>query len=166
VSPRQGKPRPKFSLMSANLLLPVWTHFGFETAEKVKLSSSDHPKCYIRPVCHQKVSEKDGNSSNVYSHSKSRHPEVYSWLERRRNAGSMITIFSNFMMSCVIYVLSSAYHCTLMTSWLLKMGARRNECFVGSVCVICSGVIAAPLSWQLSALSSFDCVLLHWSCEV
>lgn len=75
-------------------------------------------------------------------------------------------IFSNFMMSCVMYVLSSAYHCTLMTSWLLKMGAGRNECFVGSACVICSGVIAAPLSWQLSALSSFGCVLLHWSCEV
>jgi len=65
-----------------NTIAPVWAHFGFEADAKGKLREPDRPKCRL---CDAHVGAKDGNTSNLYSHLKTRHPEVYVQLERRPN---------------------------------------------------------------------------------
>ena len=60
-------------------IAPVWKYFGFEADEKGKSRSSDHPKCC---VCQQEVAAKDGNTSDLYSHLKNRHPDLYLQVER------------------------------------------------------------------------------------
>ena len=67
-----------------HLVAPVWKHFGFEADKKGHPQSPDHLKSC---VCHQNVAAKDGNTSNLYSHLKNRHPEVYSKLEKRPSSG-------------------------------------------------------------------------------
>ena len=53
---------------------PVWNHFGFEADE----SGKPRWLCRLRcRVCRQEVAAKDGNTSNVYSQLKTRHPELY-----------------------------------------------------------------------------------------
>ena len=62
-------------------IAPVWKHFGFEADEKGKPQSPDRPKCR---VCQQEVAAKDGNTSNLTSHLKNRHPDLYLQVERKR----------------------------------------------------------------------------------
>ncbi len=59
---------------------PVWVHFGFQADAKVQLQDPDHLKCRM---CDVVVGAKDGNTSNLYSHLKTRHPEVYIQIEKR-----------------------------------------------------------------------------------
>ena len=63
-----------------NTIAPVWKHFGFQADEKGKPQSPDRPKCR---VC-QEVAANDGNTSNLYSHLKNQHPELYLQVEKRR----------------------------------------------------------------------------------
>ena len=50
-----------------------WKHFGFEADAMGKPQRLDRPRCH---VCHQEVGTKDGNTSNLYSHLKNKHPEL------------------------------------------------------------------------------------------
>ena len=59
----------------------VWKHFGFEADEKGQPQSPDRPKCCM---CPQEVAAKDGNTSNLYSHFKNRHPDRYLQVEKKR----------------------------------------------------------------------------------
>ncbi len=78
----EAEPEPVVELVAKrNTIAPVWKHFGFEADEKGKPRSPDHPKCR---VCHQDVATKDGNTSNLYSHLKNRHPELYLQVEKKR----------------------------------------------------------------------------------
>ena len=52
----------------------VWKYFGFERNEKGKPRSKDHPKCRL---CRLEIAAKDGNTSNLYSHLRNKHPEEY-----------------------------------------------------------------------------------------
>ena len=101
-------------------IAPVWKHLGFEVDEKGKLQSLDHSKCH---VCQQEVAAKDGNTTNLYSHLKNRHHDLYLQVERGQARASMIIqqvshhyqrcvkdadtsaqflIFSNIVISCVV----------------------------------------------------------------
>ena len=67
--------KPEIQLVAnRKTIAPVWKHFGFEADEKGKPRSPDHSKCR---VCQQEVAAKDGNTSNLYSHLKNRHPDLY-----------------------------------------------------------------------------------------
>ena len=68
-------------------IAPVWKHFRFKADEKGKPRSPDCPKCR---VCQQEVAAKDGNTSNLYSHLKNRHPDLYLQVERGQARASMI----------------------------------------------------------------------------
>ena len=57
-----------------NTSAPVWKHFGFEADESGKPRKLCRPRCR---VCHQEVGAKDGNTSNLYSHLKNKHPELH-----------------------------------------------------------------------------------------
>ena len=52
----------------------VWKYFGFERNEKGKPRSKDHPKCRL---CRLEIAAKDGNTLNLYSHLRNKHPEEY-----------------------------------------------------------------------------------------
>ena len=67
-----------------NTSAAVWKHFGFEANEAGRPRLPDRPRCR---VCSQDVLAKHGNTSNLYSHLKNRHPEVYSRLEKRPKTG-------------------------------------------------------------------------------
>ena len=68
-------------------IAPIWKHFGFEADEEGKPQSPDRPICR---VCQQEVAAKDGNTSNLYSHLKDRHPDLYLQVERGQLRASMI----------------------------------------------------------------------------
>ena len=68
-------------------ITPVWKHFGFEADEEDKPQSPDRPICC---VCQQGVAAKDGNTSNLYSHLKDRHPGLYLQVERGQAQARMI----------------------------------------------------------------------------
>jgi len=57
-----------------NTSTPVWKHFSFEANESGKLLNVCRPQCR---VCHQEVGVKDGNTSNLYSRLKYKHPALY-----------------------------------------------------------------------------------------
>ena len=52
----------------------IWKYFGFEPDESGKPRSKDHPKCRL---CKTEIAAKDGNTSNLFSHLKNKHPEEY-----------------------------------------------------------------------------------------
>ena len=52
----------------------IWNNFGFEPDESGKPRSKDHPKCRL---CKTEIAAKDGNTSNLFSHLKNKHPEEY-----------------------------------------------------------------------------------------
>ena len=80
--------KPEIQLVAKQkTIAPVWKHFGFEADEKGKPQSPDRSKCH---VCQQKVAAKDGNTSNLYSHLKNRHPDLYLQVERGQAQASMI----------------------------------------------------------------------------
>ena len=54
----------------------VWKYFGFETDGNGRLLCVDLPKCRLCPN-HTTVAAKDSNTSNLYSHLKTKHPEEY-----------------------------------------------------------------------------------------
>ena len=77
----------------------MWKHFGFEADESGKPRQLCCPQCRI---CHQEVAAKDGNTSNLYSHLKNKHPELYtevckSKAKPKRQAGqpSISEVFQN-----------------------------------------------------------------------
>ena len=52
----------------------IWKYFGFET------DTNDRPRCVNSPkcrLCNVTVATKDFNTSNLYSHLKSKHPDEY-----------------------------------------------------------------------------------------
>ena len=53
----------------------VWKYFGFETDRNGHLHFVNLPKCCL---CQATVAVEDSNTSNLYSHLKSKHPEDYS----------------------------------------------------------------------------------------
>ena len=54
----------------------VWKYFGFETDGNGRPLCVDLPKCRLCPN-HTTVAAKDSNTSNLYSHLKTKHPEEY-----------------------------------------------------------------------------------------
>ena len=54
----------------------VWMYFGFETDGNGHPLCVDLPKCCLCPN-HTTVTAKDSNTSNLYSHLKTKHPEEY-----------------------------------------------------------------------------------------
>ena len=52
----------------------IWKYLGFEPDESGKPRSKDHPKCRL---CKTEIAAKDGNTSNLFSHLKNKHPEEY-----------------------------------------------------------------------------------------
>ena len=57
----------------------VWKYFGFEPNEKGIPRSKDHSKCRL---CGLQIAAKDGNTSNLYSHLKNKHPEEHDTVQR------------------------------------------------------------------------------------
>ena len=57
-----------------NTASKVWRYFGLAVEERGKPKSSDLPVCRI---CFSEVSEKWGNTSNLYGHLQKKHPEKY-----------------------------------------------------------------------------------------
>ena len=57
----------------------IWRYFGFEPNETGNPQSKDHPKCRL---CRVEIATKDGNTSNLYSHLKNKHPEQYNIVQR------------------------------------------------------------------------------------
>lgn len=53
---------------------PVWEYFGFEADDKGKPVNEDRPFC---KKCLRTVATKSGNTSNLLSHLRNAHPEVY-----------------------------------------------------------------------------------------
>ena len=59
----------------------VWKYFGFEADERGKPLKTDRPICRL---CQTEVSAKDGNTTNLYSHLKSKHGEEYLQIQKER----------------------------------------------------------------------------------
>ena len=57
-----------------NMKAFIWRYFGFEPNETENPQSKDYPKCRL---CRVEIAAKDGNTSNLYSHLKNKHPEQY-----------------------------------------------------------------------------------------
>ena len=57
-----------------NTTTPVWKHFGFESDAAGKPVNVDRPLCR---VYRQDVGAKEGNTSNLYSHLKNKHLQLY-----------------------------------------------------------------------------------------
>ena len=57
----------------------IWKYFGFEPKEKGNLQLKNHPKCHL---CQLEITAKDGNTSNLYSHLKNKHPEEYDIVQK------------------------------------------------------------------------------------
>ena len=57
----------------------IWKYFGFEPNETGNPLSKNHPKCHL---CHVEIAMKYGNTSNLYSHLKNKHPEQYDIIQR------------------------------------------------------------------------------------
>ena len=57
----------------------IWKYFRFEPNETGNPRSKDHPKCHL---CCVEITMKDGNTSNLYSHLKNKHPEQYDTVQR------------------------------------------------------------------------------------
>ena len=53
----------------------VWKHFGFEPDENGNPKNPDRPTCR---TCYLEVSAKDGNTTNLYSHLRNKHPKEFS----------------------------------------------------------------------------------------
>ena len=84
----EDKTEPKVELVAKwKTIAPVWKHFGFEADEKGKPRLPDHPTCR---ECQQEVAAKDVNTSNLYSHLKNRHPDLYLQVERGQARPNMI----------------------------------------------------------------------------
>ena len=62
-----------------NMKAFIWRYFGFEPNETGNPRSKDHPKCRL---CQVEIAAKDGNTSNLYSHLKNKHPEQYDIVQR------------------------------------------------------------------------------------
>ena len=52
----------------------VWEYFGFEADDEGKPVNEDRPIC---KKCSRTVATKSGNTSNLLSHLRNAHPEVY-----------------------------------------------------------------------------------------
>jgi hypothetical protein len=82
----KGEAEPEVELVAKQKTVAlVWKHFGFEADEKGKPRSPDRSKCR---VCHQEVAAMDGNTSNLCSHLKNRHLELYLEVEKKRPSTS------------------------------------------------------------------------------
>ena len=57
-----------------NTSAQVWKHFGFEADDNGRPRQLCRPQCR---VCLTEVAAKDGNTTNLYSHLKNKHPDVY-----------------------------------------------------------------------------------------
>ena len=57
----------------------VWRHFGL-AQENGMVVGKDKPVCRL---CSVKVSAKDGNTTNLFAHLKTKHPEVYVEVKKR-----------------------------------------------------------------------------------
>lgn len=57
-----------------NTKFPAWRYFGFEQAQDGKLKDLDKPKCKL---CHEEVTTRFGNTSNLFAHPRNKHPSVY-----------------------------------------------------------------------------------------
>ena len=57
----------------------VWKYFGFKPNENGNPRSKDQPKCQL---CRLEIAAKDGNTTNLYSHLKNKHPEEYDIVQK------------------------------------------------------------------------------------
>ena len=82
----EDEAKPKVELVTKRqTITPVWKYFGLEANKKGKPRSPD------RHMCQREVAAKVGNTSNLYSHLKNRHHDLYLQVERKRQEwGSMI----------------------------------------------------------------------------
>ena len=75
----KDKTKPEVELVTKwQTITPVWKYFGLEANKKGKPRSPD------RHMCQWEVAAKDGNTSNLYSHLKNRHHDLYLPVERKR----------------------------------------------------------------------------------
>ena len=63
----------------------VWKHFGFVPKADGKPKEMDKPRCKL---CFEEVIAKYGNTSNLFSHLKTKHPLVYKTIEVHRKTRS------------------------------------------------------------------------------
>jgi len=66
-------------ILKQNTKAFIWKYFDFELNEKGNLQSKDQPKCQL---CRLEIAAKDGNTTNLYSHLKNKHPEEYDIVQR------------------------------------------------------------------------------------
>ena len=59
----------------------VWKYFGYEADDRGKPQTTDRPICRL---CQIEVLAKDGNTTNLYSHLKSKHGEEYLQIQKER----------------------------------------------------------------------------------
>ena len=64
----------------------VWNYFGFESDGNGRPRCINSPKCRL---CRATIAAKDSNTTNLYSHLKSKHPEEFLLAQRASNKGSL-----------------------------------------------------------------------------
>ena len=64
----------------------VWNYFGFESDGNGRPRCINSPKCHL---CRATIAAKDSNTTNLYSHLKSKHPEEFLLAQRASNKGSL-----------------------------------------------------------------------------
>ena len=79
LSPGPNPSSTTFNIIKKNIKSPVWAHFGLRADEANRVSEDD----LERPVCREcqkVVLAKGGNTSNLFSHLRERHPTLFAAL--------------------------------------------------------------------------------------
>ena len=71
-----------------NTKSPVWRYFAFEADANGKPKDIDKPKCKL---CQEEVTAHFGNTSNLYTHVRNKHPSIYTDLANERQESSNST---------------------------------------------------------------------------
>ena len=82
-----------------NTKVPVWRHFGFRPDGAGKIGDIDLPTC---KCCSHEVPTKNSNTTNLYTHLKNHHPDLYEDIKptrvtsRKTSSGNQVTISESF----------------------------------------------------------------------
>lgn len=71
-----------------NTKSPVWRYFAFEADTDGKPKDIDKPKCKL---CQEDITARFGNTSNLYTHIRNKHPSIYTSLAKERQESSSST---------------------------------------------------------------------------
>ena len=75
-------------LEKPNTKVTIWKYFGFQSNESGKIADMNQPIC---KRCLQKVLTKHSCTTNLYSHFKKYHPELYDGVKPQTSGGSATT---------------------------------------------------------------------------